>query len=1115
MLLTEDMLGSNQGKFNIHLGTEEQLPDNIIGKYKAAGTYPAYRGLCYVVFEDFPLEKFGNRIPNFSFEVRRTVKFRPAVEDKITEIILIPGAGEFVYSDLIYSKQHGINIDACLRGYGKKEYINMHNYAGRANMPVALDQMAKTLPNLEWVAVVVTWFATSSSAGNCRIVPKVEFHCNNTKIIPHEWTVAGKSRHQVEEVLRFENNAPTYGGTPSDDTVISICRELKKRGYKIMLYPMIFVDEIKPDPKPWRGRITANNRGEIDSWFTQKEGYNNFIMHYAELAKNQVDAFIIGSEMVGLTGFTDNTGSYPAVNHFIKLAGMAKAKLGQQTLVTYAADWSEYHHTSGGWFNLDPLWACPDIDFIGIDSYFPLTEDLPQTAITEELIKKGWESGEGWDYYYDRMRTKKTYFAKDSPAAPHKYAWKNLQHWWTTTHQDPNGKTTKWQPKMKPVWFTEFGFPSVDGCSNQPNVFYDPTSVESYFPRGSNGRVNFFAQRQALNATLDYLKERTENPGLEQLVPKRFVWTYDARPFPFWPDFKQVWQDGILWPTGHWINGKLGASGLGAIIAEILETVGLKPSDYDVSRLQGDVQGYIILEHLTAREAIEQLQSAYFFDSVESDGILKFIPRLAGTEAVAEIKEDELVPSNNKDICETLDLSIAQELELPRKVSVTHIDQQQNYDLLSVQSQRQTAMTREQINFSLPIVLSNQLAKQIADITLYNAWQERINYGLTLPSKYAYLEPTDIISIHSDSSGKKIPHKMRIVKTDNQRSGQMKITAVSHNVAMYDFYSATVYLDGNYEIPEPVAGTEIMLIDAPPLPADNNEAQSYLKIAVVPDGSNWQGAVIYQSIDDGYDYRLLSAAQIPSIVGITLNPLPAASPLVFDYGSEIIVQLLFSGALCSVSELSLLNGANSVMIGDELIQFQNSELIGDNKYRLTKLLRGRQGTEWAIGNHKAGDRFIFLNSGIITCNISSELIGKPLLYKAVTVGKTLAEVEPVTFTHKAVNLKPFAPVHLKALRDENGDITINWIRRSRINNSWSDHSDVPIGEEQEQYRIEIRNGDQIIRTLEAEIPTVTYTAEQQQADFSQLEKPYNLTATVYQLSSQIGKGYGASIELNF
>lgn len=891
------MLGSNQGKFNIHLGGEDQLPDDIIGKHKASGTYPAYRGLCYVVFEDFPLEQFGNRIPNFSFEVRRTVKFRPAVEDKITEVILIPGAGEFVYSSKVHSKQQGINIDGRLWGYSKKEYINMHNYAGSANMLIALDQMAKTLPNLEWVAVVVTWFATSSNAGNCRIVPKVEFHSDNTKIAPHEWMVAGKSRLDAEEVLRFENNAPTYGGTPSDDTVIAICEELKKRGYKIMLYPMIFVDEIKPDPKPWRGRITANNRGEIDNWFSRQVGYNNFIMHYAELAKNRVDAFIIGSEMIGLTGFTDNTGSYPAVNHFIKLAGMVKAKLGQQTLVTYAADWSEYHHTSGGWFNLDPLWACPDIDFIGIDSYFPLTEDLPQTAISEELIKEGWESGEGWDYYYDWMRTTKTSFAKDSPTTPHKYAWKNLQHWWTNTHQNPNGKTTEWQPKMKPVWFTEFGFPSVDASANQPNVFYDPTSSESYFPRGSSGRVNFFAQRQALNATLDYLKERTEKPGLEQLVAKRFVWTYDARPFPFWPDFKQVWQDGILWPTGHWINGKLGTSGLAAIVAEILEIVGLKPSDYDVSRLQSDVQGYIISEHITAREAIEQLQSAYFFDAVESDGILKFIPRLTGVEAAAEVREDELVPSSNQDIRETLNLTITQELELPQKVSVTHIDGLQNYDLLTVQSQRQTANTREQINFSLPIVLNNQLAKQIADITLYNAWQERINYGLTLPPKYAYLEPTDIINVSRKGLEKQTSYLMRIVKTDNQRSGQMKIAAISYNVAMYDFYSTTDYKSANYEIPQPIADTEIMLIDSPPLPADNNEAQSYLKIAIIPDGSNWQGAVIYQSTDDGYDYRLLATAQVASIVGIILNPLPAASPLLFDYGSEIIVQLLGKGSL--------------------------------------------------------------------------------------------------------------------------------------------------------------------------------------------------------------------------
>ena len=130
---------------------------------------------------------------------------------------------------------------------------------------------------------------------------------------------------------------------------------------------------------------------------------------------------------------------------------------------------------------------------------------------------------------------------------------------------------TGWWPKMKPVWFTEFGFPSVDGCANQPNVFYDPTSSESFFPRASRGYTDFKAQREALEATLDYLEDRNQKAGNSGLVPRRFAWTWDARPFAFWPDLEGVWQDAPLWEKGHWINGKLGHATLGAIVEELLE----------------------------------------------------------------------------------------------------------------------------------------------------------------------------------------------------------------------------------------------------------------------------------------------------------------------------------------------------------------------------------------------------------------------------------------------------------------------------------------------------------------------------------------------------------------
>lgn len=53
----------------VYTGSESQVADSLLESYLGAGNVPAHRGLAYVVFENLQLEKFGNRIPNFSFEV--------------------------------------------------------------------------------------------------------------------------------------------------------------------------------------------------------------------------------------------------------------------------------------------------------------------------------------------------------------------------------------------------------------------------------------------------------------------------------------------------------------------------------------------------------------------------------------------------------------------------------------------------------------------------------------------------------------------------------------------------------------------------------------------------------------------------------------------------------------------------------------------------------------------------------------------------------------------------------------------------------------------------------------------------------------------------------------
>ena len=55
--------------YELLLGTEDQLPCSAIEADKGAGNVPAFRGQAYIVFKDLDLTKFGNRVPNFHFEV--------------------------------------------------------------------------------------------------------------------------------------------------------------------------------------------------------------------------------------------------------------------------------------------------------------------------------------------------------------------------------------------------------------------------------------------------------------------------------------------------------------------------------------------------------------------------------------------------------------------------------------------------------------------------------------------------------------------------------------------------------------------------------------------------------------------------------------------------------------------------------------------------------------------------------------------------------------------------------------------------------------------------------------------------------------------------------------
>lgn len=252
------------------------------------------------------------------------------------------------------------------------------------------------------------------------------------------------------------------------------------------------------------------------------------VLHQAALAAQAggVDGFIIGSELRALTTTRGPGGTYPAVTKLKTLAADVRAVVGPATKLGYAADWSEYfgHQPRDGSghavFHLDPLWADPNLDFVGVDWYPPVTDwregedhldamagyDGPHDPA---YLRAGLTGGADFDWYYADGADRDAQVRAPITDGAHGEAWmfrpKDLLSWWSNPHHDRPGGVrsatpTAWVPRSKPIRLTEFGCPAVDKGSNSPNLFIDPKSSESFLPPYSSGERDDFGQRRYLEA---------------------------------------------------------------------------------------------------------------------------------------------------------------------------------------------------------------------------------------------------------------------------------------------------------------------------------------------------------------------------------------------------------------------------------------------------------------------------------------------------------------------------------------------------------------------------------------------------------------------------------------
>ncbi|MFZ5708074.1 MAG: baseplate multidomain protein megatron [Pseudomonadota bacterium] len=1164
-------------------GSEAQTADPFIAAKMGAANTPAYRGTAYVVFEDLALATFGNRLPQLSFEVFRPLADADTVEGLTRAVTLIPASGEFTYA-----------TDAIRKGSGGATVAeNLNALPDQPDIVVALDRLQAMAPAVESVSLVVAWFGNDLRAGSCKVKPGVEVASKATT--PANWSVNGVSRASAHLVSRDAEDRPVYGGTPADFAVVQAIQELKARGLRVTFYPFLLMDvppgNTLPNPYsanaatpgqpafPWRGRITcspaAGFAGSVDKTGTAATqvsalfgaatpgnfsvsgesvaftgspsdwGLRRMVLHYAHLcaAAGGVDAFLIGTEMPGLTTIRSGASTYPAVTAFKTLAADVSAILGSGTKIGYAADWSEYfgHHPQDGsgdvHFHLDPLWSDANIDFVGIDNYLPLSDWRDGFDHADAL--EGWPAiydraylqaniagGEGFDWFYasaaDRSAQIRTPITDGAAAKAWVFRPKDIRAWWTNPHYNrpggvESGLATAWVPQSKPIRFTELGCPAIDRGTNQPNVFFDPKSSESFTPYFSRGWRDDAIQRAYLEASYLHWGDAANNPisavygGRMVHVPECAAWTWDARPYPFFPELTDVWTDGPNWRLGHWLTGRLGAVSLAALVRHLCLRAGMPEALIDVSGLWGAVEGYAIAALEAPRSSISTLARHFGFDAIETEGMIRFVMR--GRASVVTLTHDDLMASREG---EALELVRAQETELPQALKWQVARADEDYDAALVEARRITVETARIASESFPMAIPPEEAERRCRRALMEAWIGRETATFRLPPSRLALDPADVIRLGHD--GREI--ELRLVSiADSEGRG---IEAVRQDRAAYDLppgdpRPATLTRSVVFGAPD------VVLLDLPQLSEDQPAHRPMVAAHAVP----WPGemAVFRSPSTDGFN--LLTTFGGRARIGTLVSDFYSGPTSRFDLGNALVVDLV-SGTLESVTDLTLFGGANALAVETapgkwEVVQAGAAELIAPGRYRLTRLLRGQRGTETAMGDPTpAGARAVVLDSALAPLPIAEADLGLPWNWRIGPAARAVSDASyaALAFPPAGRGLVPFAPVHVaqpwRSARSP-GDLTIRWTRRSRalVADAW-EQVEVPLAEDFESYDVQILDGAVVKRMLTSSTTSVLYTAAQQTADWGALLGPgQTLAIRIYQLSNRLGRGDPVTVTLQF
>lgn len=435
-------------------------------------------------------------------------------------------------------------------------------------------------------------------------------------------------------------------------------------------------------------------------------------------------------------------------------------------------------------------------------------------------------------------------------------------------------------------------------------------------------------------------------------------------------------------------------------------------------------------------DAVAPLVEAFDVELREQEGALQS----PDDHTVRILAEDDLGADADIGGSPRIERSQVPATSLPSALTLNYYDPVRDYQAGQARASI-PSVSRVARQMLLPCALDANEAKGLAGTQIARTWATRERLTLRLPAQHCGLSPGMLVRVPGAPGDWVIDQAslerfvVRLVVRPAWKSAEARIADPGRGLPQPDIVAAPTAL-ALFDLPEPDSG------------------QPTLHLAAASPSGAWRPVPISIAVNGVITTGQSAPAE--AILGETLTALSTGQAALMDLAGQVDVRLAnVDHWLQARDDVALAAGANLAMIGDEAIQFGSVQPIGEGRFRLSRLLRGRRGTEWAMAGHAAGEPFVLLESGSLRpIPVPIEMMGGLVSVTAHGRGDG-SDPNAVSRAANGEALRPLSPAHLAAVRESGGSLIVHWVRRSRQGWAWLDEVDIPLDPQMQGYRVKL------------------------------------------------------------